>query len=113
MGGNTFGKAFSVTTFGESHGEAVGVVIDGAGPGVDLNVDEIQHQLDRRKPGAGGVSSTRSEPDRIAILSGVFGGKTTGTPILMVLYNRDADPSAYESIKTLCRPGHADFGYQM
>ncbi len=112
MGGNTFGTAFRITTFGESHGQAVGVVIDGAGPGIDIGAGEIQAQLDRRKPGHGKVSSSRSEPDQVSILSGVFEGRTTGTPILMVIYNKDADPSAYESIKNLYRPGHADYGYQ-
>ncbi len=112
MGGNTFGEAFCVTTFGESHGGAVGAVIDGASPGVDVSVEDIQAQLDRRKPGRGGVSSTRREPDKVNILSGVFGGKTTGTPILLILYNKDADPGAYEEIRSLFRPGHADYSYR-
>lgn len=111
MGGNTFGKAFCVTTFGESHGAAVGVVIDGAAPGLEIDTDYIQQQLDRRKPGGGSVSSSRDEPDRVEILSGVMEGRTTGTPVMMILYNRDADPSAYESVRTLFRPGHADWSY--
>ncbi len=111
MVGNTFGKAFSVTTFGESHGGAVGVVVDGARPGVKIDTEEIQVQLDRRKPGRGGVASSRREPDRVNILSGFCDGKTTGTPILMILYNKDADSKAYEHLRNVFRPGHADYVY--
>ncbi|MFP3959236.1 MAG: chorismate synthase [Spirochaetaceae bacterium] len=111
MAGSSFGHLFRVTTFGESHGGAVGVVVDGATPGLELTDGEVQGQLDRRKPGQSEVSTPRQEPDVVNILSGVFRGKTTGTPILMILYNRDADPSAYESISKLYRPGHADYTY--
>jgi len=111
MPGNTFGHLFRVTTFGESHGRAVGVVVDGATPGVELCEADVQAQLDRRKPGQSSVTTPRSEPDTVHILSGVFEGKMTGTPILMILYNQDADPSQYEAIKDLFRPGHADYTY--
>ncbi len=112
MSGNTFGQAFCVTTFGESHGGAVGAVVDGAKPDVEISIEDIQRQLDRRKPGKGGVVTSRSEPDKVKILSGVFEGKTTGTPIMMLLYNTDADSSSYEGLKSLFRPGHADYSYQ-
>ncbi len=111
MPGNTFGQAFRITTFGESHGGAVGVVVDGARPGVEISTEEVQKQLDRRKPGQNSVTTPRKEPDKVNILSGVFEGKTTGTPILMILYNQDADPSAYDDIKQMFRPGHADYTY--
>lgn len=111
MPGSSFGQLFRITTFGESHGRAVGVVVDGATPGVELCEADIQVQLDRRKPGQSDITTPRAEPDRVQILSGVFEGKTTGTPIVMLLFNRDAQPSAYESIKDLFRPGHADYTY--
>lgn len=112
MAGSSFGTVFRVSTFGESHGGAVGVVLDGATPGVELEEADVQAQLDRRKGGSGPAATPRAEPDRVSILSGVFEGRTTGTPILMILYNRDARSSAYDSIKDLYRPGHADFTYQ-
>lgn len=111
MAGNSFGQAFKITTFGESHGGAVGVVIDGATPNVPISEGEIQKQLDRRKPGQSSITTPRKEPDIVHILSGTFEGRTTGTPILMILYNSDADPSAYDDIKDKFRPGHADFTY--
>ena len=111
MAGSSFGHLFRLTTFGESHGGAVGVVVDGATPGLEISEEEIQKQLDRRKPGQSDVSTPRKEPDIVNMLSGVFQGKTTGTPILMILYNKDADPSAYDEIRKLYRPGHADFTY--
>jgi chorismate synthase len=86
-------------------------VVDGATPGLEVSEQDVQRQLDRRKPGQSDVSTPRKEPDIVNILSGVFEGKTTGTPILMILYNKDADPSAYDEIRTLYRPGHADFTY--
>jgi chorismate synthase len=112
MPGSSFGQLFRVTTFGESHGQAVGVVIDGVTPGVELAEEEIQKALDRRKPGQSDVTSPRKEPDKVHILSGTFEGKTTGTSLFMVLYNRDVKSSDYEAIKELYRPGHADFTYQ-
>jgi chorismate synthase len=112
MGGSSYGTMFRISTFGESHGGAVGVVVDGAAPGVELSEADIQVQLDRRKGGRSAASTPRAEPDKVHILSGVFEGKTTGTPILMVLYNEDARSSAYDGIKDLYRPGHADLSFQ-
>ena len=100
-----------LTTFGESHGGAVGVTLDGVTPSVPLSEADVQRQLDRRKPGQSDVTTPRQEPDTVHILSGIFEGMTTGTPILMILFNSDADPSAYDNIKELFRPGHADFTY--
>ena len=111
MAGNSFGQSYRITTFGESHGGAVGVIIDGVTPGVELSPDDVQKQLDRRKPGQSFVTTPRKEPDKVNMLSGVFEGKTTGTPLMMILYNADADPSAYDAIKNLYRPGHADYTY--
>jgi len=111
MAGNTFGTLFRVTTFGESHGGAVGCVVDGCPPGLEISVTDIQKDLDRRKPGQSKITSQRKEEDTITILSGVFEGKTTGTPILLMAKNKDARPEDYETIKTLFRPGHADFTF--
>ena len=111
--GNTFGKAFSITTWGESHGPAIGVVIDGCPPGLELTNADIQLELDRRRPGQSEISTPRQEEDRVEILSGVFEGKTTGTPIAMQVRNKDADSSKYDIIKNTPRPGHADYTYQM
>jgi chorismate synthase len=111
VAGSSFGHLFRLTTFGESHGGAVGVVVDGVTPRVELSADDVQKQLDRRKPGQSFITTPRNEPDTVNILSGVFQGQTTGTPIMMVLYNSDADPSAYDEIKGMFRPGHADFTY--
>ena len=111
MAGSTIGTMFKITTFGESHGGAVGVIVDGATPGVDLSENDIQHELDRRKPGQSDVTTPRQETDTVRIMSGCFEGKMTGTPIMMIIHNKDADPSAYDNIKDLFRPGHADFTY--
>jgi len=111
MPGSSLGLLFKITTFGESHGGAVGVVVDGATPGVEITEEEIQKELDRRKPGQSDVTTPRAETDTVSILSGVFEGKMTGTPILMIIYNKDARPSAYDDIKDLFRPGHADYTY--
>jgi len=111
--GNTFGKAFSITTWGESHGPAIGVVIDGCPPGLELTNVDIQLELDRRRPGQSEISTPRQEEDRVEILSGVFEGKTTGTPIAMQVRNKDADSSKYDIIRNMPRPGHADYTYQM
>jgi chorismate synthase len=108
---NTFGRLFRLTTFGESHGPAVGAVVDGCPAGLELAPADIQAELDKRRPGQSAVASKRSEPDRVEILSGVFNGKTTGMPIAMLVRNMDADPSTYEEIKDLLRPGHADLGF--
>jgi chorismate synthase len=111
MPGNSFGRIFRITTFGESHGAGIVVVIDGAPPGLEIGPDEIQEQLDRRRPGQSHVTSPRQEMDRVEILSGVFEGKATGTPIALFIRNREARPEDYEAVKHLYRPGHADFTY--
>jgi len=111
MAGNSFGEIFRITTWGESHGRAVGVVIDGALPNVSLSESDIQKEMDRRKPGQSAVSTARNESDTIQILSGVFEGKTTGTPICLMIENTDQNSSAYDTLQNIVRPGHADFGY--
>lgn len=108
---NTFGDVFRVTTFGESHGKAIGLIIDGCLPNLQLNENDIQKELDRRKPGQSKITTPRKEQDKVEILSGIFNGKTTGMPIAMIISNKDADSSKYEKIKNLFRPGHADFTY--
>ena len=109
---NTFGRNFRVTTFGESHGRALGAVIDGCPPGIPLDETDIQPLLDRRRPGSSPMTSPRNETDTVEILSGVFEGKTTGTPIAMIVRNRDVQSRDYEELRTVFRPGHADFTYQ-
>lgn len=112
MPGSSFGEAFRVTTFGESHGGAVGVVIDGCPSGLALSVEEIQPELDRRRPGQSAITTPRQEKDSIHLLSGVFEGETTGTPILLLAHNEDARPEDYETLRRLYRPSHADFTYE-
>lgn len=112
MTGNDFGKLFRITTWGESHGKALGVVIDGCPSNIPLAEEDIQKELDKRKPGQNKITSQRKEQDKIEILSGVFDGKTTGTPISLIIFNKDIDSSKYEKIKHLFRPGHADFTYE-
>ncbi len=109
---NTFGRNFRCTTFGESHGKAIGVVIDGCPPGLALSEADIQPLLDRRRPGRSPLASARQEADRVEILSGVFEGRTTGAPIVLLIENRDVRSGDYEPLRTLFRPGHADFTYQ-
>ena len=111
MSGNSFGQNFRITTCGESHGGAVGVIIDGCPAGIEISEDEIQLDLDRRKPGQSSITTPRAESDLIHILSGVFEGKTTGTPILLLAYNKDARSQDYEELKKLFRPSHADYTY--
>ncbi len=111
MAGNTFGSRFRIMTFGESHGPAIGVVIDGVRPGMPIDTEFIQKELDRRRPGQSKLTTPRNETDRVEILSGVFDGKTTGTPICMIIWNKDQRPEAYERIKDLFRPGHAGYTY--
>lgn len=111
MAGNTFGERFRITTFGESHGAAVGVIVDGVTPGMELSEQDIQIQMDRRKPGQSSVTSPRKEYDIVHIQSGVFEGKTTGTPLFVILHNHDMRPDAYNDIQHAFRPGHADFTY--
>ena len=110
MPGNSFGQAFRITTFGESHGIALGVIIDGCPPKLPLTAADIQEELDKRRPGRK-LTTPRREPDRVEILSGVFEGKTLGTPITLIVYNQDVDSSKYEAIKDVFRPGHGDFTY--
>ena len=112
MAGNTFGQLFRITTFGESHGGAVGVVVDGCPPGLKITEAEIQKELDRRKTGQSSITSQRLEQDEIHILSGMSEGKTTGTPILLIAYNKDARPEDYLHMKELYRPGHADYTFE-
>ena len=112
MSGNTFGKIFKVTTFGESHGPAMGCILDGCPPQIDLCEKDIQKDLDRRKPGQSNVTTQRKEDDSVEILSGVFEGKTLGTPISMIIYNKDQKSKDYSNIKDVFRPNHADITYQ-
>jgi chorismate synthase len=111
MAGNTFGQLFTVTTFGESHGPAIGCVIDGCPPGLALDVDDIQPDLDRRRPGTSRHVTQRQEPDRVEILSGTYGGVTTGTPLALLIRNEDARSKDYSAIERTFRPGHADYTY--
>jgi chorismate synthase len=112
MSGSTIGKAFSVTTFGESHGKGIGVVVQGCPPGLAIDIDFLQKALDKRKPGTGISSTARREQDRAVIFSGVFNNKTTGTPIMVFIENKDAKSKSYDEIATLFRPGHGDYTYQ-
>ena len=111
MPGNTFGCLFRITTWGESHGPALGVTIDGCPPGIELSPEDIQRDLDRRSPGKK-LTTARREPDRVEFLSGVFEGKTTGTPITLIIYNKDARSSDYKPLASVYRPGHADLTYE-
>ena len=111
MSFNTFGKMFRFTTWGESHGPAIGCVVDGCPPNIALSQKDIQIDMNRRRPGKSKFTSQRKESDKVEILSGVFQGKTTGTPISMIIYNQDARSRDYETIKNKFRPGHADYTY--
>ena len=111
MSFNTFGKMFRFTTWGESHGPAIGCVVDGCPPNIALSQKDIQIDMDRRRPGKSKFTSQRKESDKVEILSGIFQGKTTGTPISMIIYNQDARSRDYETIKNKFRPGHADYTY--
>lgn len=113
MNANTIGNAFCLTTFGESHGPAVGGVIDGCPAGLEIDMSFITSELARRKPGQSAVTSTRNETDEVEFLSGLFEGKTTGAPVAFIIRNKDAKPSDYDNVKDLYRPSHADFTYQM
>src|SRR5580658_7185303 len=112
MSGNTIGRLFSVTTFGESHGPAMGCIVDGCPPGLELTEADLQHDVDRRRTGTSHFVSQRREADQVRILSGVFEGRTTGTPIGLLIENTDARSRDYEKIKDRFRPGHADYTYQ-
>ncbi|MGA0723233.1 MAG: chorismate synthase, partial [Methylophilaceae bacterium] len=112
MSGNSIGKLFTLTTFGESHGIAIGGVVDGCPPGLELSEQDLQVDLDRRKPGTSKFVTQRKESDRVQILSGVFEGITTGTPIGLIIFNEDQRSKDYSDIKDTFRPGHADLTYQ-
>ena len=111
MSFNTFGKLFRFTTWGESHGPAIGCVVDGCPPNIQINEKDIQLELNKRKPGQSKFTTQRKEDDKVHILSGVFEGKTTGTPISLIIYNKDMRSRDYETIKNKFRPGHADYTY--
>jgi len=111
MSGNTFGQIFTLTSFGESHGPAIGGVIDGCPPGMELNESDIQIDLDRRKPGTSKFVTQRKEDDSVEILSGVFEGLTTGAPIGLIIRNKDQRSQDYSKIQEVFRPGHADITY--
>ena len=113
MAGSTFGTLFKITTWGESHGAGVGVVVDGCPSGLPLSEEDIQIYLNRRKPGQSKYTTQRKEGDQVEILSGIFEGRTTGTPISMVVYNKDQRSKDYSNIKDIYRPGHADFTFDM
>ena len=109
MAGNTTGNVFRVTTFGSSHGTALGAVVDGCPAGLELRTEDIQQELNQRRPGTSKITTPRGEKDRVEVLSGIFEGKTDGTPIAAVVYNKDADSSAYEPFRNKPRPGHGDY----
>ena len=108
---NTFGQLFRTTTWGESHGDAIGVIVDGCPPQMKLDVQDIQKELDRRRPGQSEISTQRKEGDQAEILSGIFEGKTLGTPIMIGVWNRDAKSKDYDHMKDKYRPSHADYSY--
>ena len=112
MSGNSYGKLFTVTSFGESHGRALGCIVDGCPPGLELSEEDLQADIERRRSGKSRHTSQRREPDAVRIMSGVFEGRTTGTPIGLVVENVDQRPRDYSKIKDLFRPGHADYTYQ-
>lgn len=111
MAGNTFGKSFSISTFGESHGKAIGVIIDGCPAGLEIETEFIQRELDRRRPGQSRITTQRKESDTVQVLSGIFEGKSTGTPISLLIPNEDQRSKDYEHIRSAYRPSHADFTY--
>ncbi len=110
---NSFGKNFKITTYGESHGKAIGVIIDGCPPGIKIEKKDIQIELDRRKPGQSKITTQRKENDEVEILSGVFENKTTGMPISLIIYNRDQKSSDYNHLSDIFRPSHADYTYHI
>jgi chorismate synthase len=112
MAGNSFGEIFKITTFGESHGKAIGVVIDGCPANLSIDLEQIQRELDRRKPGQSAITTQRKESDTFQILSGIFEGKTLGSPIAALILNEDAKPDDYAHLKQTYRPSHADFTYE-
>ena len=112
MAGNSYGTLFRVTTFGESHGEALGGIIDGCPAGIELNLEAIQHEMQRRKPGQSSIVTQRKEEDDVQFLSGIFEGKTTGTPIGFIIPNTNHKSDDYSHIKDSYRPSHADYVYE-
>jgi chorismate synthase len=112
MAGNTFGEIFRLTTFGESHGKAIGAVIDGCPAGLEVDIDFLQHELDKRKPGQSAIHSPRTETDQVSIISGVYEGMTLGTPIALIINNEDPVSRDYDIYKSVYRPSHADYTYQ-
>ena len=108
---NTIGKLFTLTTFGESHGAAIGGVVDGMPAGIEVDMDFIQAELNRRRPGQSAITTSRQEADQVELLSGVFEGRSTGCPIGFVVYNQNQHSQDYENLRTLFRPSHADFTY--
>ncbi|MEO5987847.1 MAG: chorismate synthase, partial [Candidatus Eisenbacteria bacterium] len=108
---STFGRLFQITTFGESHGGGVGVVVDGMPPGIRVEAADIQRELDRRRPGQSAITTQRQESDTVEIVSGVFEGVTLGTPIMMLVRNTDQRSKDYDTLKDVFRPGHADYTY--
>lgn len=112
MAGNSFGDIFRITTFGESHGGGIGVIIDGCPPGIPINIEDIQKDLDRRRPGQSKITTARKEADKVVILSGIFEGKTLGSPIALMIKNKDAKPKDYDHLKESYRPSHADYTYE-
>jgi chorismate synthase len=112
MAGNTFGKLFKLTTFGESHGVAIGGVIDGCPSGLEIDFEAIQAEMNRRKPGQSEIVTQRKEPDTVEFLSGIFEGKTTGTPIGFIIQNTNQKSQDYSHIKDVYRPSHADYTYE-
>ena len=111
MAGNSFGRLFKLTSFGESHGRGVGGIIEGVKPGLELDLDFIQQELDRRRPGQSKITTPRDEKDRVEFLSGVFEGKATGTPLAFAIWNKDQKSGDYDNLKNLYRPSHADYTY--
>lgn len=109
---NTFGRIFRLTSFGESHGRGIGGIIDGCPPGIEIDQEYIQHQLSRRRPGQSKITTQRMEPDQVEFLSGIFEGKTQGTPIAFVVWNKDQHSNDYNDLKNIFRPSHADYTYQ-
>ena len=110
---NTFGERYRLTTFGESHGKAIGGIVDGFPAGVEIDEEFIQQELDRRKPGQSAITTARNESDKVDFLSGIYEGKSTGTPIGFSVWNTNQHSSDYEEMKSIYRPSHADFTYQM
>ncbi len=107
--GNSIGKSFTVTSFGESHGDCMGVIIDGCPAGLAVTAEDVQRELDKRRPGTGVLTTSRAEEDKVSILSGIFNGRTTGAPVCLLVWNRDVDSAQYQKMRFLPRPGHADY----